>query len=157
MILSYTNCLFSRRPSFWMTENKIKAAWSRWHLAFVLPETVDPTGLIRGFLWLFCCRTHPPSWRLKNEKLHEPYQCCGSGHWVLRTPFSWNETLCWKMTKLWAWTRTQLLSLFLWYMLSRQDDLGQARCLRECVRLHLTMWRVKLGNFHVLDWLLVHQ
>lgn len=49
-----------------------------------------------------------------------------------------------------------LLSLVLWYFLGRQDDLGQARCARECVLLHLTMWRVKLGNFHILDWPLVH-
>lgn len=157
MILSYTRFLFCRRPSFWMTENKIKAVWSRWHLPFVLPGIADPTGLIRGCLWLFCCRSDPLSWRLKAEKLHELYQCCGSGHWVLRTPFSWNETLCWEMTKLCAWISTQLLSLVLWCILGRQDGLGHAKCVREHVRFHFTMWRAKLGNFHILDWPLVHQ
>lgn len=86
------------------------------------------------------------TWRLKAERLHEPYQCGGSDHWVLRSPFSWNDTLCWKMAKLWAWINTQLLFLLLWYVLGRQDDLGQAKCVREHTRLHLTVWRVKLGN-----------
>ena len=138
-----------------MTENRIKATWLKWHLAFVLSEPVDQTGLTGGLLRLFYWRTYTLSWRLKAEKLRGPYQCCGWGHCALMAPSSWNETLCWEMAKLWAWMSTQLPSSVLQHGLDKEDDLGQhlgqARHVREHVRLLLTVWRVRLGNSHVLD------
>lgn len=60
VILWYTSYLFGRRPSAWMTENKIRAAWLRWHLAYVLLETADPTGLIRVFFMPVLLQNLPP-------------------------------------------------------------------------------------------------